>query len=296
MLLFFFSSEFQVLSNSDQKKLIDQNTPLYIQMLMASYFGAKNGAEQLSFIQNFCQKTNQNHPSREVNYMSLQNFNSITQLFNLNSDLVYYYNLIARVRSVNLVGIEQQAKLAYMVLFDNLKDFNSCQDLRTILKTNELIFDYCLEKITPEVKMEQISSWLIKMAVFSSYNIVWSEKESSPSETRVIMVYTEEEECWLQNQINLLEAAFRSVPVGEEVMEEFAMYSLGVPLSKRYLSRVFAVYHERIWRIFQTHSEFLDLPFQLQMQLVNTNRLMIFCLMSAKWESFKTGVNFIMIY
>ncbi len=66
----------------------------------------------------------------------------------------------------------------------------------------------------------------------------------------------------------------------------------GVPLSKHYMSRIFAVCKERIWRIFQTQTEFLNLTFQLQLQLVNTNSLMVFCLMLAKWESYKTGANF----
>ncbi len=287
------SSEFHMLSNVDQKKLIDRNTPLYIQLLIASYFGAHNGVKQLEFIQNFSQSSSADHSTREVFFMSLQNFNTISQLFKFDSDLVYFCNLIEKIRSVNLVGIEQQAMLAYMVLFDSLNDLNSSQILRAIAKRKEQIYHNCIEKINPEVTMEEISSWLVKMAVFSSYNIIWSERESSPSEAIVTIAYTEEEESWLQKLIGLLEAAFRSVPMGEEIMEEFAMYSLGVPLSKRYLSRVFAVYNERIWRIFQAQTEFLELSFQLQLQLVGTNSLMVFCLMSAKWESYKTGVNFI---
>jgi hypothetical protein len=283
-----------MLSNVDQKQLIERNTPLYIQLLMASYFGAKNGTEQLCFIQNFYQISNQIHPTVEVFFMSIENFNTISQLFKFDSDLVYFCDLIAKVSSVCLVGIEQQALMAYIVLFDSFKELNSSQALRAIAERNELIFDCCVEKINPEITLEEVSSWLVKMAVFSSYNIIWSENESAPPEAILTMVYTEEEERWLQKQVELLDKAFRSVSMGEEIMEEVAMYSLGVPLSKRYLSRVFAVCHERVWRIFQTQSEFLDLTFQLQRQLVNTNSMMLFCLMNAKWESYETGVNFIM--
>ncbi len=66
-----------------------------------------------------------------------------------------------------------------------------------------------------------------------------SEKESSPSEAILTMVYTNEEECWLQKQIDLLEMAFRSVPMGEEIMEEFAMYSLGVKFHQHFMNTFF---------------------------------------------------------
>jgi len=278
-----------MLCNANQKKLIDRNTPLFIQLFIASYFGAENGVKQLELIQNFCQSSSANHSDREAFFMSLQNFNTISQLFKFDSDLAYFCNLIEKIRSVNLVGIEQQAMLAYMVLFDSLNDLNCSQNWIAIAKRNETIYHYCIEKNNPDVTMEEISSWLVKMAVFSSYNISWCEKEYLPSEAILTMVYTEEEERWLQKQVNLIETAFKSVPMGEEILKEFAMYSLGVPLSKSHLSRVFAVSNERIWRILQTQSEFLDLTFQLQLQLVNTNSSMIFCLISAKWESFKTG-------
>ena len=283
-----------MLSNVDQKQLIDRNTPLYIQLLIASYFGAENGAEQLGFIQNFCQSSSANHSTIGVFFMSLQNFNTISQLFKFDSDLVYLCDLIAKVRSVNLVRIEQQALMAYLVLFDSLKDLKSCQDLKGIAKRIELIYDNCIEKINPEINMEEISSWLVKMAVFSSYNIIWSEKESPMPEAVLTIVYTEEEELWLNKQVHLLDKAFRSVSMGEEIMDEIAMYSLGVPLSKRFLPRVFAACNERVLRIFQTQSEFLDLTFQLQRQLVNTNSMRLFCLFNAKWESYETGNNFIM--
>jgi len=282
-----------MLSNIDQKKLMDRNMPLYIQLLIASYFGAENGAEQLQFICNFCNCSSANQSTREVFFMSLQNFNTISKLFKFDSDLVYYCDLIAKVRSVCLSGIEQQALMAYMVLFDCFKELKNSHVLKVIAKKYEMIFDFCVEKVNTEVTMEEISSWLVKMAVFSSYNIIWSENNTSSPESILTMAYTEEEERWLHNQVNLLDKAFRSVSMGEEIMDEVAMYSLGVPLSKSYLSNVFAVCNERVWRIFQTQSEFLDLTFQLQLQLVMRNSMMIFCLFNAKWESYETGDTFL---
>jgi hypothetical protein len=163
-----------MLGSIEQKKLIDRNTPLYIQLLLVSYFGAENGAEQLAFINNFCQSP-RTHSTRGVFFMSLQNFNTISQLFKFDSGLVYFCNLIAKARSVNLVGIEQQALMAYMVLFDSLKEFESCENVKAIVKRNELIFQNCIRKINPDTTMGEISSWLVKMAVFFSYNVIWCQ-------------------------------------------------------------------------------------------------------------------------
>jgi hypothetical protein len=51
----------------------------------------------------------------------------------------------------------------------------------------------------------------------------------------VVMPYTNEEEAWLTQQIRIVDEAYMSVPVGESLLHEFMMYSLGVPLSKSYM-------------------------------------------------------------
>lgn len=141
--------------------------------------------------------------------------------------------------------------------------------------------------------MQEISTWLVKMAVFTSYNTIWNEKELPSPELTITMVYTEEEECWLQRQLSLLETAFRSVPIGEETLEEIAMHSLGVPVSKSNLPRAFSVSLERTLRMFKTQTECLDLTSDLQKQILMKNGMMAFCLMGSKWESFKSGLNVI---
>jgi hypothetical protein len=47
--------------------------------------------------------------------------------------------------------------------------------------------------------------------------------------------------------------AFRSVPIGENLMHEFVVFSLGGPLPKTHIPSVFAVLLERIWLHFFLH-------------------------------------------
>jgi hypothetical protein len=46
----------------------------------------------------------------------------------------------------------------------------------------------------------------------------------------ISLAYSHEEENWLKQQFDLIEGAFRSVSVGEQMTKEFMMYSVGIPL------------------------------------------------------------------
>ena len=72
--------------------------------------------------------------------------------------------------------------------------------------------------------------------------------------------FTYDEEHWLQGQFALLQTCYESVSLGEEYMKEFAMYSLGVPLSKNFMSHSVAVCSERFTRVLIHHPEVASLP------------------------------------
>ncbi len=81
------------------------------------------------------------------------------------------------------------------------------------------------------------------------------------------MKYTEEEESWLQSQVHLVDDAYRSVPMGDEILDEIAMFTLGVPLSKSFIKVNLALGQERTWRIFLTQPEFVNLPPMLRQEM-----------------------------
>ena len=105
------------------------------------------------------------------------------------------------------------------------------------------------------------------------------------------MPYTQEEECWLQNQIQEVEAAYQSVPIGEELLEEFTMFSLGVPLSKSYLKSVMSLGLERARRMFQAQPQFTVLPTKYQLDILLQRGLVIMCVFLCKVSSFDNGME-----
>jgi hypothetical protein len=279
--------------------LLARNTALYIQLLFASYFGASNGAKQLGFVLNFRQSQNSNEDeiiSRDNIHLNVHSFNASFKLFRSDSDLQYYSQLINNVNTLQLTGMEQQAILAYIILFDHdstmsLKEPTALTDINVL---NSFLFKKCVTSNDSTFSLEDLTSILVKMALFSSYNIEWgetSESNQNMSHQTIVMRYTKEEELWLQNQVHLVEDAFRSVPIGDEILEEFTMFSLGVPLSKSFMKQVVALGSERTWRIFLTQPEFTNLPTKAQFEVKSRKLLTAFSLNIARSESCSTGTE-----
>ena len=59
-----------------------------------------------------------------------------------------------------------------------------------------------------------------------------------------------------------------SVSVGYEIISEYMMYSLDVPLSKRYMIKYFSVVMERMIRILKILPDFEELPAEAKEDIV----------------------------
>jgi hypothetical protein len=90
-------------------------------------------------------------------------------------------------------------------------------------------------------------------------------------------------------QLRLIGDAYFSVPVGEYILNEFAMFSLGVPLSKNYFTGVTAIAFERIRRMCCTQPGYADLPAADRQRIFMERSFDTFCLIACKLKSCKTG-------
>ena len=54
-------------------------------------------------------------------------------------------------------------------------------------------------------------------------------------------------------------SAYREVPMGEDYVKEFIMFSYDVPLSKHFVYRGYAAFAERFRRVLKTQPGFNDL-------------------------------------
>jgi len=60
-------------------------------------------------------------------------------------------------------------------------------------------------------------------------------------------------------QLSKYSSAYREVPMGEEFVKEFIMFSYDVPLSKHFVYRGYATFAERFRRVLKTQPGFNDL-------------------------------------
>lgn len=57
----------------------------------------------------------------------------------------------------------------------------------------------------------------------------------SNPDKQLALPYTDDEEMWLMNMLHKVQDIHKSVNLGEETIKEFMMYTLDVPLSKKFM-------------------------------------------------------------
>ena len=67
-----------------------------------------------------------------------------------------------------------------------------------------------------------------------------------------------EEDVWLNCQLIKYKDTMKSINMGEDLMKEFFMYSLGVPLSKHFMAASMQCFIERFRLVMKMHPEFTD--------------------------------------
>ena len=132
------------------------------------YFGADNALEQINFLQSFLLSPpkEQNLIPTELLHLDIYFFNMLTKMYKGDADLIYFAQLINEIRSSDILEIEVQAVLAFVILFDhdittNLTNLSAICDINS---NNQLLLEYCNHGFT----VQELTSNLLKMSVFSS--------------------------------------------------------------------------------------------------------------------------------
>jgi hypothetical protein len=67
------------------------------------------------------------------------------------------------------------------------------------------------------------------------------------------MPYSIEEDHWLTSRLVQTQETLWSVPIGEDVLRELLLFSIGVVPSRFYLLSTCHVFAERIWKVLEMH-------------------------------------------
>ena len=233
------------------------------------------------------------------NLMDMKRYNSMTKMFRPGSEVNHYIEMTDQIKRLfPAADIELRAVLSYATLFDfdgetNFSDPEAVRRIReeadSLVKSRGVLDNF-----------EELKNLLRKMAVFCAYNICWEDHNSDLSGAvcvvedeygcqlpwfKLVMSYTDEEERWIKLQSSHVDEAFRTVPIGDEMLNEFSMYSLGVPLSRRYMKSVVSITLERMWRVLRVHPEFQELSGQGQRDLMAANGPLGLAVMISRYEN-----------
>ena len=96
--------------------------------------------------------------------------------------------------------------------------------------------------------------------------------------------YTTEEANWVSNKFLKMDEAIEKVPVNEEVVRQFAMFSLGVFPARRILPQLLRTFVERVWRVLEIHDEFDFLTTKQKREILMRNCQSGMALMFIKHE------------
>ena len=102
-------------------------------------------------------------------------------------------------------------------------------------------------------------------------------------------MYSADEENWLQGKLRIFDECWNRVPVSDDLVSEFVMFTYDVPLSKNFVPAHLAVFNERYLLMMKMHSEFTNLNGFEQEKLWKKNILYGSAMNLVKLECCKGG-------
>lgn len=194
------------MNKDDQTRLLEHNTPLYLQFRLGSFLAENHVKEEPS--------ASLTMPSS--NFINFRNLETQLGLFRPGTNLDEYETLINGLRCLKTSrSMEESAIITYVILFNldetlQLTEMGGFEDIRLM---NEIMFDSYITSTDTNFEIRDLVATLSKMGLFCTYNIDWdqlvSECGGGISIANVVMTFTAEEEVWIDHQMNLVDATFR---------------------------------------------------------------------------------------
>ena len=189
--------EFLSLPKGDQRKLLQRNTPLYIQYILARYITAHSGEEQISWL--LGKEALENYDTKEdINKKTLKRLNQHLNLFNIVAPIERYLGFakkatfpsmrsvfeslflcISRFFKIIVFRFNCLKILAHLLIYqhDDFMNLEACDDLKTYLDHAWMVCPHaqysfqCVEKPNVPVVIEALE----KMARFFAQNVIWHD-------------------------------------------------------------------------------------------------------------------------
>ncbi|TRY79465.1 hypothetical protein TCAL_08928 [Tigriopus californicus] len=241
--------EFQYLDPAEQGMLIESNKHSFMAYILARYFMATSGKEQLNWLFGDQQEVSDQGTGKTTlyYYIPMQSYIDLYQVFAWASEssLKLFLDLSAALRRYDLdFGVTGQ--LAQCLLFTSDPMVEPSRPVHRAFDK----FKNALQNLYPESPVQRLLDIIqdLGMTLLNHSNILTIDisTPSSPSSSSNGSV------TWMDAQLLRFKDAFKAVPYGPDLINEMIMHSYGVPVSKSFLPQSVAVWIERALILIQT--------------------------------------------
>ena len=298
------------LSSKDRETLLSANIPLYLHFIITRYLAATSGMNQLMWV---LPENLMFFVQHDIAQFPLDRIIFGKEFFNKDMMEIYnYMDLCSKLNHLNLVP-NQRPYLMALLLFVQMEEMSLengkqvsliLEDLINTISDVSIINCISREKCEKLFDVLHVIKHFCHTAVFSKENLGLASGTAKHERSHeagdstlsclnreVAMKYTVEEEAWLKIQMSKFAQAFKEVCLGEDLVNEFVMFTYDVPLSKHFIPSEINTFVERSRRVMKMHPEFNELTDREQREIWNENCFKAAALYSVKSESFATGIE-----
>ncbi|TRY80570.1 hypothetical protein TCAL_16754 [Tigriopus californicus] len=292
---------FKALGRADQLSLLEKNTSLFVLYILAQYFGAFTGEEQLQWLLDV--NMPQNYSNSKPQQISFPVFNKRLGIFKpsvfdksvSDSDFDVHAQKIAKVGiTLRFSGI-----VANLILFNNGTQMH-LDHRPSIQKQFDEALDllrHAHQQIDSHISLQDILSMIRNLdhlqGVFNT-NADWQTECGSDSCPNLPYIdlklpYTKEEESWVEQQVSWFQEAFVSMPIAKELIQDFFSYTFHNTIPPRIIKEGYQFFSDRMSRSMHLHQEFVELTPQQKKDLWRCNSMNAMAICFARLEACDHG-------
>ena len=304
MLTEFASSQFlfKSLCREDQVTLLKNNIPLYLQYVMARYFSAETGIEQLNWILEGQFTIESIEEISNLRRISLKEFNATVNMFPNTEAAELYSRLSENIGMFYPFPQHCSGLIANMLLFhvddSMVGEVKESKRIFCIFaEAKELVrmsFEH-LEKtyyVNSGSNVGPLIHTLSKMkTIFGLCKIHSDGNELSRTVPKTVQInFTDVEDSWLKLQFAQFQAEFVSVTPPKDYFEDLVnVLQFGKPVGITFVRSFIGMITERVRRVLKSHPEFNNLPDKDQEAIWSKNHKSAIALATARINLLKTG-------
>jgi len=280
---------------------LKNNVPLYIQYVLAKYFSASNGLEQLTWLLEGHVPIESVDEVQRLTRLSLSEYNNSLTMFMTSEETQLYSTHCQNIGLFCPFPQHCNGLVANLLLFhtndtlsENLREPKriSCiySEAKNLVRAGFERLDQALE-VNASQNIGPLIHTLHKMkSIFGNWKLQTEEGVRMKPPYQLAISYTDAEEGWLKNRLGQFESAYLSVNFTAEYLNSLIdLLSNGTTVREDFLKMWMSASAEKTLRILKMHPEFNSLKGKDQDCLWRQNFRFGLAIIAARLEGHKTG-------